>query len=125
MDQIRDLLHVLTYVIEKTQIETTDSVRSAINRLRQATKTEQESSAQLLIDLKARRSALIPQRFRLADQKRHLDFVVAQPQAHATPTQRAEAKRRADHANAEYDAVCKELASVEAAIAAVENKEAA
>src|SRR5579863_745993 len=125
MDQIRDLLHVLTYVIEKTQIETTDSVRAAMSRLREVTKTEEERSALMLTDLKARRSALIPQRFRLADQKRHLDFVVAHPQAHATPTQRAEAKRRAHHANAEYDALCKELDSVEAAIAAVENKEAA
>ena len=95
-----------------------------------------QPSAQMLVSLKDRRSKLIPERFRLADHKRDLDSVVArlaitdrdadgfEVASNVTPTQRAEAKHRADQITAKYETRCKQLADVEAAIAAYE-KEAA
>jgi hypothetical protein len=135
-EQIKDLISVVAYVIEKSQIETIDAIRAAMNRLRTSVTSLDERSVQTLMSLKDRRSKLIPERFRLADHKRDLDSVVArlaitdrdadgfEVASNVTPTQRAEAKHRADQITAKYETRCKQLADVEAAIAAYE-KEAA
>jgi hypothetical protein len=135
-DQIKDLISVVTYILEKGQIGTTDAIRAAMNRLRTSVTNPDQRSAQMLVSLKDRRSKLIPERFRLADHKRDLDSVVArlaitdcdsngfQIASNVSPRERAEANHRADQINAKYQTCCKELADIEAAIAAYE-KEAA
>jgi hypothetical protein len=134
-DQIKDLISVVTYILEKGQIGTTDAIRAAMDRLRTSVTNPDQRSAQTLLNLKDRRSKLIPERVKLADHKRDLDSVVARLAitdrdangfeiASTTPRERAEAKHRADQINAKYQTCCKELADVEAAIAAYE-KEAA
>ena len=101
--QFSDIAHVLKYVMEK--IPPTDSVRAALNRLAPPPAARVD-----LEELKTRRSSLILQRGRVADKKKHLNEVAAKPNSHWS------AKRAADQANAEHEAICIALAEVEAAI---------
>jgi hypothetical protein len=121
--QLRDVYHVLQFLMR--QVQPTDGVRAAMARLRESVKTEAECEARRLEALKDRRSYLIPQRGRLVEFKRSHDFTAANPGPMANARQRAEAKARAHQTAAQYEAVCEELADVEAAIAAAEKPEAA
>jgi hypothetical protein len=133
----RDIVRVLQYVIDRTQIETTDGIRAAMARLCENLITDQERDARRLSYLKNRRGDLLPQRHRTLDRKRHLDSVVAQLDAElAQPElnrgealriekERFNAKRPADQADAAYVAVINELAAIESEIASLSKQEVA
>jgi hypothetical protein len=125
--QARDIFHLISFVIENTKIGLSDGAKAALNRLCESVKTEAERETHRLEALKDRRSYLIPQRGRLAEYKRSHDFTANNPGPMANARQRAEARARAIRTAAEYDDVCKELATVESQIAAAEKqkKEAA
>jgi hypothetical protein len=119
-EQARDIFHLLSFVIENTKIGLSDGAKAALNRFRESIKTESERDTHRLEALRDRRSFLIPQRGRLAEYKRSHDFTAEHPGPMANARMRAEAKARANHTAAQYEAVCQELAEVEAAIAAAE-----
>jgi hypothetical protein len=103
---LRDIHSALALALQGKEL--TDTVRAAMSRLRDATATV--SPAQQHDALKAQRSQLIVQRFRLADKARDLLAIAAAPNAHWS------AQRAADSASAEHEACCIKLAEVEAAL---------
>jgi hypothetical protein len=133
-DTLRDIVGVLDFVIKRTQIETTDSIRAAVARLQQSMTTDDERKAQRLSYLKTRRGQSLPERSKLLDKKMHLDRILAQYEsALAVPEEklnrgeqlrlereRVNAKRPADAANKAYQDCITELAAIEAEIAALE-----
>jgi hypothetical protein len=123
--QARDIFHLLSFIVENTKIGLSDGAKAALGRLKESVKTEAERDTHRLEALKDRRSYLIPQRGRLAEYKRSHDFTAQNPGPMANARMRAEAKARAIQTAAQYDACCKELADVEAAIAAATKPEAA
>jgi hypothetical protein len=123
--QARDVFYLLSFVIENTKIGLSDGAKAALGRLRESIKTEGERETHRLEALKDRRSYLIPQSIKLAEYTRSHQYTAENPGVMANARQRAEAKARANQTAARYDACCKELADVEAAIAAATKPEAA
>jgi hypothetical protein len=118
----KDVFTVLSFLIEHTHVGTNDSVRAALARLGECAITDEERAAKRLQGLITKRGWLVSQKNGLADQRRQLDSVAANPGPRATPQQRAHAKAQADRCNAEYHACCKALAETEAAIDAEQHQ---
>ena len=125
-ETLRDVYQILRFLVEKTRLAPSDGVQAALARLRAVVTTESAHAAESLATLHARRAYLKPRRTTLDNNAKYLASLVPKVQQNpkATPTQKAEARIRADQAAAELNGCIKHLADVEAAIAQREAAEA-
>jgi hypothetical protein len=123
---LRDLVLVVNQLVrrqERQGVRLPDEIGAAMTRLVDGLLTEQERSAKRLEELQMKRSKLVVRRGELAGLRRQQDWLLANAEDQP-PTLIRQTKETAKRTAAEHATCLKQLAGVEAEIAATATKAA-